>query len=96
MCGLYVNGVILLVEHLLKVKFWNTISINFPAISLWDRLLIALSSQQSVVTAQWYSNKMTVVELGKPSKKRKCTDKDIVLKGGRGSIQKPNYKIKTF
>ena len=33
------------------------------------------------------------LSLGKPSKK-KCTDKDIVLKGGRGSIQKPNYKNK--
>ena len=29
--------------------------------------------------------------LGKPSKEKKRIFKDIVLKGGRGSIWKPNY-----
>ena len=40
------------------LKFWNTASIGIPV----RRLLTGLTAQQKGTTAQWYSNKISLIE----------------------------------
>ena len=44
------------------LKFWNTTNIGIPVKSLYtvDRLLTGRTAQQSVATAQWYSNETSL------------------------------------